>query len=170
MKKVFLWISFGVICIVACLYYQQLNNYPLEMHDFRKLFSGNIKRVDKIYSHDFVGLSFHGEIYDITIYKLIGNPLITDTPQILKWENENIDQSSIVKPWKKCPVDSQTKSLNSYIVTQNIKNEIIGEKYFQQMNNINNYYKYIENSDGDRYFFLYRSDRHILYYIRIEGA
>lgn len=163
MKKVFLWISFGVISIIAYSYYKELNNYPLEMQDFKKLFSGNIKRADKIYSHDFIGLSFHGEIYDVTIYKLIGHPLISDTPKILKWENDTINKSSIVNPWKKCPVDSETISLNKYIKTQNIHNEIFSEKYFQEMNNYNNYYKYIIKSNGNSYFFLYCSDGNLLY-------
>ena len=169
MKKVFLWISFGIISIIGCLYYQAMNCNPLEMHDIKKLFAGSINRVDKIYSHDFIGLSFHGEIYDVTIYKLIGHPLISDTSKILKWENDAIDKSSIVNPWKKCPVDSETISLNNYIKTQNIHNEIFSEKYFQEMNNYNNYYKYIKKSNGNSYFFLYRSDGNLLYYIRLEG-
>ncbi len=167
MKKLFfsilLLVSFGVFYLI----YQEYSFTPLKENDFQKLFGKNVK-FNKLYSKDFIGLSLHGELFEIYKYNIKDAIIDKNYPKITEWEHQKITNEVIISKWRNCPLDSQ--SLNLYKTTLEINNDIKSvDSFYNELFNPQNYYSYICFEESNQYFLLYCTQNHKLYYIRRKG-
>ena len=89
------------------------------MQKLFKEYNGNLK---KSCSKDFIGISIHGEVFDMYKYKIKGSVIIDkDFPKMTKWENKEIrDETLFVGKWRNCPLDPATKELYDILTYGNL--------------------------------------------------
>ena len=139
-------------------------------NDFQKLFKEYNGSFRKSCSKDFIGISIHGEIFEIYRYKVKGAVIDNDFPRITKWENkEIIDETLYVGKWRNCPLNKETKELYDILEVGNFDNAKCCNSFKKELLNPKNYYSYIHFSDRKRYFLLYCTDSQELYYVIIKG-
>lgn len=170
MKKL-LFFAFGLILLLFLyILYDEYSFVPLDESDVGKLFKGDHGHPDKICSKDSLGLSFHGELFDI--YKLdVGKVLIDESfPMVDEWANKPVDRETIVGRWKHCPMDSQALKLYKPILTLNdFSNIDCFESFDEVLRDPENYYSYIYFEELESYFLLYCLGEEVLYYVRHKG-
>jgi hypothetical protein len=158
-----------IIAFFICYRIETLNYNPLQEKDIRKLFFSS-ESVKKKCSVDYVGLSIHGEIFEIYLYKTKDALLDLDYPKYEnEWENQQITNKTIISKWKHCPLDSASRKLCEFILNTNQfdKKKCVAPFHIE-LNNSNNYYSYVDFSDGEQYFLLFCPKTEHLYYIRMR--
>lgn len=84
------------------IYYNEKTYSPLKATDFQKLFPNYRGNADKIYGKDFIGLSFHNELFELYLYKMMENVSINENyPKFGEWEkNEIVNKKENSSTWK----------------------------------------------------------------------
>src|SRR6218665_630528 len=170
MKKVLVSTLFIIVIVISYLIYDEFSFSPLRGDDFQKLFKGYNESFDKSCSKDFLGLSFHGELFDIYQYRTKGALIDKSFPMMTEWEHKEITNETLVGKRKNCPLDSQTTVLYKLALTSNNLAEL---KCCNSSNKVilnpNNYYCYVYFNEWEQYFLLYCTGSQELYYIRKRG-
>lgn len=171
MKKVLLGLVFVMLIVASYLIYTEYSFNPLKEDDFKKLFKGYIGKPNMICSKDFIGMSSHGEVFDIYVYSTKNALINKDFPEIKEWENKKVTNTTVIGKWRNCPIDSQTKAFYEPIFgVENFKNvKECRSSFNEEMINPKNHYSYVYFSEGEEYFLLYCIDKQELYYIRFKG-
>ena len=176
MIKVIKKILLGILCLIAIgiafIVYEEVTYSPLNQDDFQKLFKEFNGSFRKSCSKDFIGLSIHGEIFDMYRYKMKGAIIMDkDFPKITKWENKEIIDEYVVGKWKNCPLDFKTRELyEDVLASGNLDNVKCCKSLKKELLNPQNHYCYIDFAWKGRYFLLYCTDSQELYYIRKKGC
>ena len=71
MKNKFLLSILLMSVLGGIIYYHEKTYSPLNATDFQKLFPNYRGNVDKIYDKDFIGFSFHNELFELYLYKMM---------------------------------------------------------------------------------------------------
>lgn len=171
MKKILIGVLFIVAIVTSYLIYNEYSFSPLKEKDFQKLFKGYKGNSKKACSKDFLGMSSHGELFEIYLYKLDNAVINKDFSKITIWERNKITDKTTVGNWSNCPLDYQTMELYKFTLTSNNLDDV---KCFSSFNkeilNPKNYYSYVYfHQLGEEYFLLYCTDSRELYYIRRKG-
>lgn len=170
MKKIFLSLLFIVILIISYLIYMEISFSPLKQNDFEKIFKGYVGSYNESCRKDFLGITSHGELFEIYLYNIKGAIIDKGFPKLNKWENEELSPESIVGKWENCPLDSQTMELYKFTLTsKNFDDVKCGNSFNNELLNPKNYYSYIYFNELEQYFLLYCSNKQELYYIRRRG-
>ena len=172
MKNKFLLSILLMSVLGGIIYYNEKTYSPLKATDFQKLFPNYRGNVDKIYGKDFIGLSFHNELFELYLYKMMENVSINENyPKFEEWEkNEIINKKENSSTWKKCPMDIKEKEkFKDVIALEVFKQDMYGKNFNAILNNSNNYYTYVYINELEYYFFLFNKDKGELYYIRKAG-
>ena len=147
---------------------KELTYSPLTEKDFNKLFL-NYNSAKKKCSVDFIGLSLHGELFDIFKYEL-NNVIVDSLYPIIKDSWSNISGEYIVTKWKKIPMDSTAYSRCEDIIDLgNYSEQKCSSSFASELSNPMNYYCYIYVNELEYYFCLYCPRKHYLYYVRKKG-
>ena len=172
MKKVtFIFILLMGI-LGGIIYYNEKTYSPLNATDFQKLFPNYRGNVDKIYDKDFIGFSFHNELFELYLYKMMENVSINENyPKFEEWEkNEIINKKENSSTWKKCPMDIKEKEkFKDVIASEVFEEDMHGKNFRTILNDTNNNYTYVYINELEYYFFLFNKDKGELYYIRKKG-
>ena len=170
MKKVLLGLLFVIVIAISYLIYTELSFSPLKEVDFQKLFKGYIGKPNKICRKDFIGISSHGEIFDMYVYSTKNALIDKDFPKITEWENKKLTNASVMGKWRNCPLDSQIIAFYEPIFgVRNFEDVKKYSSFKKDIINPDNYYSYVYFSEAEEYFLLYCTDRKELYYIRLKG-
>lgn len=171
MKRIIL--IFLVFLALACTYLicNELSYSPLTSSETGKLFKEFKGNYHKVKGKDLIGLSTHGDIYDIYLYHFDDVKAEGNFPQIdSKWEKHQVISSTLVGKWTECPLDSIALKLNKSIL-EPIPNN--GEQWLKDFNNQlddkNNYYSYLYFDEANQYFFLFCPISNSLFYVRKNG-
>lgn len=154
------------------IYYNEKTYSPLKATDFQKLFPNYRGNADKIYGKDFIGLSFHNELFELYLYKMMENVSINENyPKFGEWEkNEIVNKKENSSTWKKCPMDIKEKEkFKDVIASEVFEEDMHGKNFRTILNDTNNYYTYVYINELEYYFFLFNKDKEELYYIRKAG-
>ncbi|WP_027002974.1 hypothetical protein [Hugenholtzia roseola] len=170
--KTKLFISFLFICFaITALYINHLSFSPLKERDFQKLFGKHKGNIEKVCEVDYLGLSFHGELFEIYLYKVDTIFLDLNYPNYSEsWEEKEFSDKILTSKWAKCPPDSITQRMFEFTLTANNFSQ---EKYFDyfyiDLNNLKNYYSYFYVNELENYFILYCLEKRTFYYVRRKG-
>lgn len=173
MKK-YILILIVILSILGVSYIviKELTYTPLTEKDFKNIFpdyDGNAKKKCHV---DFIGLSLHGELFDVFIYEL--NEMTIDL-QYPNFKNGlgNItisDDKFVFSQWKKCPLDSLTYFQYKDVLTiEDFSKKTCTYSFNSDLVNSMNYYSYLYVNELECYFFLYCPDKNYLYYVRKKG-
>lgn len=159
-----LFLILGGYIIVDYLTYS-----PLKEQEFKNLFpnydySGKIKK-----SVDFVGLSLHGELFDVFIYKLSKMDINNGYPSKNKWTNITTSEEFTISIWQKNPIDSLTFAKCKDIFELGNQSNRVYASFITELSNPANYYSYLYVNALEYYFFLYCPNKQHLYYVRKRG-
>ncbi|WP_131539024.1 hypothetical protein [Pedobacter nototheniae] len=170
MKKVLLGVLFIVVIIASYLVYDELSFSPLKEKDFKTLFKGYIGQPKKICSKDFLGMSSHGELFEIYLYRMNNALINNDFPKLTEWEHNKITNETIVGKWKNCPLDYQTIELYKFtLISNNLDDVKCCNSFNKEILNPKNYYSFVHFNGLEQYFLIYCTDSQELYYIRRKG-
>ena len=172
MKNKFLLSILLMGILGGIIYYNEKTYSPLKATDFQKLFPNYRGNVDKIYDKDFIGFSFHNELFELYLYKMMENVSINENyPKFEEWEkNEIINKKENNSTWKKCSMDIKEKEKFKDIIDSEVfKQDMYGKNFDAILNDSNNYYTYVYINELEYYFFLFNKDKEELYYIRKKG-
>jgi hypothetical protein len=169
MKRIF-FISLGLLLsTLIYLCYEEFSFTPIKEAEFKNIFKGHNINFSKLCSKDFIGLSLHGELFEIYLYKVYGAVINNNLPDIDKWENKKITKNTHVSKWNVCPPDYKTQNICGFLTVSNYDNTNCSKLFISNLYNIKNYYSYIDFDGAEQYFLLYCSDSHELFYIRKRG-
>jgi len=163
MKKILLFI---VLVIAIVIISDELSFDPLSKDDLHKLFSDYSETPKMIMKNDFIGLSIHGEIFDMYCYMINNVKLNSNNFMISSWENKPIDNNTLIKSWKKTPIDLLDMKKNDMLFVSNVKQKEWYKHFSNELFNSKNYYSYIYVDEDEQYFLLYVSHTKELYYFR----
>lgn len=170
MKRILL-ILLSIIAIVV--FYLAHTGYaysPLNKSDFQKIFKGYTECPKKICSKDFLGISSHGELFEIYIYSAKNVLIDKDFPKITDWETKKITNDVLVGKWHNCPLDTLSMNLYKFTLTAHDFDDVkCCNSFNKNIVNAKNYYSYIYFNELEQYFLLYCTDKQELYYIRRKG-
>ena len=172
MKNKFLLSILLMSVLGGIIYYNEKTYSPLNATDFQKLFPNYRGNADKIYGKDFIGLSFHNELFELYLYKMMENVSINENyPKFEEWEkNEIVNKKENNSTWKKCPMDIKEKEKFKDVIDSEVfKEDMHGKNFNTILNDTNNYYTYVYINELEYYFFLFNKDKGELYYIRKKG-
>lgn len=159
-----------VFIIVSYLVYTEITYSPLNKDELNSIFY-SYENIKKKRSKDFIKLDLHGDRDEIYEYKVKKGVLNTNFPiSLKKWNEELIDEKTIVSGWKKCPIDNSTISM---FFLHRLKKGFGYRSHFLESNllvdfrkaqdNCDNLYCYIV-TDESTHFFIYCPEKNILYY------
>lgn len=170
MKKIFWGLLLTIVIIVSYIVFKNGSFSPLKTEDFQRLFIGRNVSFRKLCSKDFVGISAHGELFEIYRYQIKGASINKYFPNITEWENTLVTNATVVGKWRNCPIDSQATALyeSSMLKANNLDNVQCFSSFKRNIMNPNNFYSYVYFSESEEYFMLYCSDKQELYYIRLR--
>ena len=150
---------------------EEITYSPLKKNEFDCIFKKYNKTKLKR-KKIFFFLTIHGDRDDIYEYKVEKGVLNTNFPVLLKkWNEELIDEKSIVSGWRKCPIDSSTISL--FLFMHRLKDGYGYRSHFFESNLLVDFRKAQDNSDNlycyiitekSYHFFIYCPKKNILYY------
>ena len=153
------------------IFVKELTYNPLTEKDFNNVFPNYDNSAKKECSVDFIGLSSHGELFDIYKYKLNDMTIDFRYPDIKgSWSNATVSDNIVVSTWEKIPVDSLTSVRCKDIFDMgNYRAHKCCNLFVQELSNPQNYYSYVYVNELEYYFLLYCPDKHDLYYVRKKG-
>ena len=166
MKNKFLLSILLMSVLGGIIYYHEKTYSPLNATDFQKLFPNYRGNVDKIYDKDFIGFSFHNELFELYLYKMMENVSINENyPKFGEWEkNEIVNRKENSSTWKKCPMDIKEKERFKDVIDSEVfKEDMHGKNFNTILNDSNNYYTYVYINELEYYFFLFNKDKGELY-------
>ncbi len=160
----------AIFLIISYLVYTEITYSPLNKDELNSIFY-SYENVKKKRSKDFIKLDLHGDRDEIYEYKVKKGVLNTNFPiSLKKWNEELIDDKSIVSGWKKCPLDSSTISM---FFLHRLKEGYGYRSHFLESNLLVDFRKAQDNGDNlycyiiteeSYYFFIYCPKKNILYY------
>jgi len=154
-KKIVLGILFLFVIGIVFLIYDELSYNPLKQDDFQKLFKEFNGSFEKTCSKDFIGLSIHGEIFDMYRYKIKGDIIIDkEFPKMTKWEGKEIIDEFVVEKWKNCPLNSKTRELYDMLACSNFDNVKCCISFKKELLNPKNYYCYVDFAWEQYFYFI----------------
>jgi len=173
MKKYAL--TFAIIILLSGVTYiviKELTYNPLKEKDFRILFPNYDGKAKKKCHLDFIGLSLHGELFDISLYKLNEMTINFQYPNF-KNSYENLTMSNddfFFSKWKKCPVDSLTFfRIKDILTIEDFSKKKCFSSFISDLENPKNYYSYLYINELEYYFYLFNSNMNYLYFVRKKG-
>ena len=170
MKKLLLGLLVAIVIIASYLVFNEVSYSPLKENDFQKLFKGYSGSFDKTCTKDFLGLSTHGELYEIFKYSLEDAVIDRNYPKFIEWENNKITNKTIISYWKNCPLDKQSLELYRFTLTAtDLSKAKCCSSFYKELSNPKNFYSYIHFDGLEEYFLLYCTDSNELYYLRRRG-
>lgn len=163
--SVFLLIS-GCIVVV-----EELTYSPLTENDFKNLFPNYDNSAKKKCNVDFIGLSLHGELFDIFTYELTDVTIDSSYPSINdSWTNITASDELVISAWKRIPVDSLTLiRCKDIFDLGNYRGNKCCSSFVSELSNSINFYSYVYVNELEYYFCLYCPNKHYLYYVRKRG-
>ena len=170
-KILFLILAIIIVLLGVFLIWNETTYDPLTSGQAKEIFKGFNGKYHKTKSEDLIGLSTHGDYYDIYLYHFDDVIISSAFPLIhQKWEKHQIDSNTIIGKWTKCPTDSLSAKLNKSLleVLSKSKEQWL-KKFTTELSNQDNYYSYLYFDEGNQYFFLFCPKNKRLYYIRKNG-
>lgn len=171
MKKFLFIVLSLVVIVVVYLYFEEKSFSPLKEKEFQILFP-NYKGISKkICGIDFIGLSFHNELFEFYLYKTDNASIDTSYPQFInEWEHKELANGVAFSKWKKGPIDTATMKLYEFSLTaNNFDEKECSSSFNKALCNMKNYYAYVSFNELEQYFLLFCPDKQELYYIRRKG-
>lgn len=161
-----LFLFFGSYIVV-----NELTFSPLKEKDFYNLFPNYDNSAKKKCCVDFMGLSLHGELFDVYKYELNNMTIDSRYPNIKDvWSNITVSEGLVVSTWKILPIDSLTSIRCKDIFDMgNYRAHKCCNSFVPELSNTINYYSYVYINELEYYFCLYCPDKHCLYYVRKKG-
>lgn len=163
--SVFLLIS-GCIVVV-----EELTYSPLTENDFKNLFPNYDNSAKKKCDVDFIGLSLHGELFDIFTYELTDVTIDSSYPSINdSWTNITQSNELVISAWQRIPIDSLTLvRCKDIFDLGNYRGNRCCSSFVSELSNSINFYSYLYVNELEYYFCLYCPEKHYLYYVRKKG-
>jgi hypothetical protein len=159
----------GIITLFICYHIEALTYSPIKDKEAKILFQ-DIESIKKKCSVDYIGLSLHGEIFEIYLYKTKNVSLGENYPNYAnEWENQPITNETILSKWKRCPLDSVSVDICNFILTTNqFDKKKCVSPVRTELYNSDNYYSYVDFGNFEQYFLLFCTKTGLLYYIRMH--
>ncbi len=157
----------GVFFIVI----NELTYNPLKEKDFKNLFPDYDGKAKKKCYVDYIGFNLHGDLFDISVYKLNDMTIDFQYPNFKNgWENINTQDDKLVfSKWKKCPIDSFTSVKFDILTIEDFSKKKCTYSFNSDLLNSKNYYSYVYINELEQYFCLYCPEKNYLYYVRKNG-
>lgn len=102
MKKIWSFALILLILSIAGVAFQEITYSPINRYQLGKLMKPMSEdySMEKVYSVDFIGISIHGELYDLYVYKVESIEPNADYPLFSeKWEGEEVSNASFICKW-----------------------------------------------------------------------
>lgn len=172
MKKILILAVILLLSGVSYIVIKEATYSPLAEKDFKNLFpdyDGNAKKKCHV---DFIGLSLHGELFDVFIYKLNEMTIDFQYPNFKNiWDDITMSNDEFIfSKWEKCPLDSLTfLKYKDMLTIKDYSKEKCTYSFNSDLANSMNYYSYFYVNELEYYFYLYCPGKNYLYYIRKRG-
>ena len=170
-KFVIIIISVFLLILGCVVVVEELTYSPLTENDFKNLFPNYDNSAKKKCDVDFIGLSLHGELFDIFTYELSDVAIDNSYPSINdSWTNITASDELVVSVWKRIPIDSLTLiRCKDIFDLGNHRGKRCCSSFVSELSNPINFYSYVYVNELEYYFYLYCPDKHYLYYVRKRG-
>lgn len=170
-KPIILIVSILLLLAGSLAFVQEVTYSPLTEKEFKNLFPNYDSGAKKKYSVDFIGLSLHGELFDMFLYELTDMTIDSCHPNIRDdWTSVSMSDGIAVSSWQRIPMDSSTniRCKDALDLVKN-KDDKRYTTFITELSNPLNYYSYLYVNELEYYFFLYCFEKHHLYYVRKRG-
>lgn len=150
---------------------EELTYSPLTENNFKNLFPNYDNSAKKKCSVDFIGISLHGELFDIFIYELTDMTIDSCYPSIKdSWTNITASDELIISAWQRIPIDSLTFiRCKDIFDLGNYRGNRCCASFVSELSTPINFYSYLYVNELEYYFCLYCPDKHYMYYVRKKG-
>ena len=155
-KFVIIIISVFLLILGCVVVVEELTYSPLTENDFKNLFPNYDNSAKKKCDVDFIGLSLHGELFDIFTYELSDVTIDNSYPSINdSWTNITASDELVVSVWKRIPIDSLTLiRCKDIFDLGNHRGKRCCSSFVSELSNPINFYSYVYVNELEYYFYL----------------
>ena len=150
-----------LLCIIMLLICESCNKNEDIVIENSAIMFDNYQSIEKINEIDYIGFSFHSEIYDVIIYQVINGEINPCFCFDVLMNTRYIDN----KLWKQCGYNNQITNYFPFFDTKNKYKKDVITNIYNGLSDSNNWYNWMATQDMN-YLLLFCPYDNLLYYVK----